>query len=53
MVTHWNMLPREVVESRSLEVIEKHVGVVLWNTVKWATLVLTVGLDDLRGLLQP
>ena len=33
VVGHWHRLPREAVESLSLEVFKKHVGMVLRDTV--------------------
>ncbi|KAK4815473.1 hypothetical protein QYF61_002932 [Mycteria americana] len=33
VLKHWNRLPREVVESPSLEVFKRHVDMALWDTV--------------------
>jgi len=53
-VRRWTRLPRAVVESPSLEGFRNRVGVALgtWFS-RNGGVGLTVGLDDLRGLLQP
>lgn len=54
VVRHWNWQHREVVESPSPEVLREHVDVALRNVVSGhGGDALTVGLDDLRGLIRP
>jgi len=53
-VLQWHRLPREVAESLSLEVFKNCVDVALRDVVSGhGGDGLTVGLDGLRGLLQP
>ena len=50
----WHTLPREVVESLSLEMFKSHVDVALRDVVSGrGGCGLTIGLDDLNSLFQP
>jgi len=56
VVTHWNRLPKEVVDAPSLQAFKARLDVALCSLVWWlATLHMVVGLelDDHRGPFQP
>jgi len=54
VVVHWHRLPKEVVESLSLEVFKKHGVVPMKDMVSGhGRDGLMVGIDDLNGLFQP
>ena len=54
VVRQWHRLPREVMESPSLEAFKSRVDVALRDVGSGCGGGgLTVGLDDLRGLFQP
>jgi len=51
---HWHRLPRELVESLSLEVFKNGVGMVLRDVVGgYGRGGFTIGIDGLSGLFQP
>ena len=56
MVTHWNRLPKDVVDASSLEAYKARLDVALGSLVYWlATLHIAGGLklDDQYGHFQP
>ena len=56
MVTHWNRLPKEVVDVPSLEAFKARLDVALGSLVWWLVTLHTAGglkLDDLCVSFQP
>ena len=56
MVTHWNRLPKEVVDAPSLEAFRARLDVALGSLVRWLTTLLVAGglkLDEHCGPFQP
>ena len=56
MVTHWNRLPKEVVDTPSLEALQARLDVALGSLIWWlVTLHVALGLkfDDDCGPFQP
>jgi len=50
---HWNRLPREVVESSSMEIFKTHMDTLLCDVLKGACFGRGVGLGDLLRYFQP
>ena len=56
VVTHWNMLPKEVVDAQSLEAFKARLDVALGSLVCWLVTLHIAGglkLGDLCGPFQP
>jgi len=56
VVTHWNRLPKEVVDAPSLEALKARLDLALGSLVWWLATIHTAGglkLDDLCGPFQP
>ena len=51
VMKQWNRLPREFVESPSLEIHKKHLNMILGNWLQVALFEQGVGLDDLQRSL--
>jgi len=50
---HWNRLPREVVESSSMEIFKTHMDTLLCDVLEGACFGRGVGLGDLLRYFQP